>query len=401
MNNTYRILEGVRVVDLTQGVCGPCCSMQLGDAGAEVVKVEPLEGDESRQVPPHVGNDSALFLSLNRNKKSLALDFNRPRGRDLLRQLISQTDIVVEDLGPGEAQRLGIGYEALRIANPKLVYCAISAFGEDGPLRHLPGAELVLQAMAEYPAALGRIGAEPVRLGADVANLNTASFATQAILGAFLHRLTSDCGQRVSVSMLGTLLHMRSVTWHALSNPDDWCGQQLDSYILPPDHGYQASDGALFFGLRRGDTEDWDRLMVTLKLEEHLLDPRFQNYGRLATAGGRYSSEVKPIWDTAFKALKAEEVIELVRSCGGEAVPIMDYPALVKHPQILANTPFVDVEHSTGHFTTVDNPALISDLETRPPSPPPALGQHTDEILTALNLSAEQIAALRIEGIIK
>ncbi len=176
-------LEGFRVLDLTQGLCGPFCTMQLGDAGAEVIKIEPLAGDFARRIgPPFIEGESAVFLSLNRNKKSVMLDLETTSGCEAVARLARESDVLVMDCGPTAAEKLGLSYEQLQSSNPKLVYCSITPFGEEGPLRDAPGSELVVQAMAEYTASLGRIGDPPVRLGADIASLNTGIFAAQAIL---------------------------------------------------------------------------------------------------------------------------------------------------------------------------------------------------------------------------
>jgi len=186
--STNDSLAGFRVIDLTEGICGPFTSMQLADAGAEVIKVEPPNGDYARQIgPPFINGESAVFLSVNRNKKSVVLDYRRDDQHGILSRLAATADILIEDLGPGEADRLGFGYSQLSSQNPRLIYCAISPFGEEGPLKDLPGSELVIQAMAEYTASLGRIGDPPIRVGADVACINTGIFATQAILAALFH----------------------------------------------------------------------------------------------------------------------------------------------------------------------------------------------------------------------
>jgi crotonobetainyl-CoA:carnitine CoA-transferase CaiB-like acyl-CoA transferase len=396
-------LDGFRVVDLTQGLCGPFCAMQLADGGADVIKIEPLAGDFSRKLgPPFVGEESAVFLSLNRNKKSLALNIDEAEGREILKSLVQKADVVLEDFGPGTAARMGLGYEELRRDNADLVYCAITPFGEEGPLRDLPGSELVVQAMAEYTASLGRIGDPPVRVGADIAAMNTGIFAAQAILAALFHRLRTGDGQRVAVSQFGALLHMRGIMWHSMTDPDDWFGFHLDHYTNPPEYGYQAQNGPLYFILRRGNSEDWDRLVLELGMENVLDDTRFADYGRAATSIGRYAAEVKPIWDAAFAKHSREEIIDLVKSIGGDAVPINDYPALLAHPQVAALEAVSEIDHPTaGIFKTVRPVARFSDTPDLIRLAPPTLGEHTDEVLNELGLDAAAIDRLRLSKVVR
>jgi formyl-CoA transferase len=268
-----------------------------------------------------------------------------------------------------------------------LVYCSITSFGENGPLRDRPGSELVVQAMAEYTASLGRIGDPPVRVGADIASLNTGIFAAQAILAALFHRLKTGAGQRVTVSEFGALLHMRGIMWHSMNDPDDWYGFHLDHYTKPPDYGYQTKNGPLYFILRRGSSEDWDRLVMELGMDEVLADPRFADYGRAATSIGRYATEVKPIWEKAFENRTREELIALIKSVGGDAVPIMDYPALLAHPQVAALEVVAEVDHpAAGRFKTVRPVARFSETPDSIRLAPPTLGRHTEEILRGIGL---------------
>ena len=395
-------LSDYRIVDLTQGLCGPFGSMRLGDAGAEIVKIEPLDGDASRTMgPPFIGDESAVFLSLNRNKKSLGLDIHTAEGQEIVRRLVTQADVVLEDFGAGEAEKLGLGYADLQVLNPTLVYCAVSAFGEKGPLSNLPGAELVIQAMADYTNSLGRIGEPPVRLGTDVASLSTGVFISQAVTAGLFHRLRKGEGQRVSVSMLGTLLHMRGIMWTSMTDPDDWYGFHLDSYTKPPDEGYKTKDGYVFFSLRRGSSEDWDRLLISLGMEEYLADPRFDGFGREVTGVGRYVAEVKPIWEKAFATKTNDEIVHLIHEFQGDAVPFTNYMSLFQHPQVQELDVVREIEHPTaGTFETIGPVWRFSDTPAAVQSPPPTLGQHTDEILLGLGYSSDDIERLRVTSII-
>ena len=397
-------LQGFTLLDLTQGVCGPYASMRLADAGVEVIKVEPPgRGDCARGMgPPFVGGQSSVFLALNRNKRSVAIDLDTSDGLDLVRRLAAGADVVLEDLGPGQAEQLELGHDQLSADHPELVSCSISAWGEEGPMRDLPGSELAVQAMAEYTRSLGRIGEPPVRVGADVANLNTAVFASQAVTAALFHRLRSGNGQRVSVSMLRVLLHMRGIMWAARTDPDDWRGFHLDHYTNPPEHGYQAADGRLFFGLRRASSEDFDRLMIDLGLVDHVADERFGNQGRDAAPLGRYVQEAKPVWEEAFRQHTVEELRLLIQSAGGDAVAFNDYDSLLVHPQIEELEVVDSFDHSTaGTVRTIRPVARLAASPLSIRTPPPLLGQHTDEVLEQLGVDAVERAALRSTDVIE
>lgn len=389
-------LDGFTLVDLTQGLCGPHASMRLADAGVDVIKIEPPGvGDCARGMgPPFVGDESSIFLALNRNKRSVAVDLETPDGRDLVQRLIDGADVLLEDLGPGRLAELG-----LDSTRPDLVTCSISAWGDEGPMRDLPGAELVVQAMAEYTRSLGRIGEPPVRVGADVANINTAIFATQAVTAALFHRLRSGQGQRVSVSMLRVLLHMRGIMWTSRSNPDGWWGFHLDHYTNPPETGYEAADGRLFFGLRRASSEDFDRLMLELGLVDHIADERFGNYGRDAAPLGKHVEAAKPVWEEAFRQHTVAELRDLIQAAGGDAAAFNDYPSLVDHPQIDALEMITMFDHPTaGTVRTVRPVARHEATPSSVRTPPPLLGQHTDEVLSALGIGDAELSRLRGVG---
>jgi crotonobetainyl-CoA:carnitine CoA-transferase CaiB-like acyl-CoA transferase len=175
--------------------------------------------------------------------------------------------------------------------------------------------------------------------------------------------------------------------WHSMSDPDDWYGFHLDHYTNPPDHGYQAKDGGLYFILRRGNTEDWDRLVLNLGMEQVLADPRFADYGRQATSIGRYAPEVKHIWEEAFKGRPRDEIITLIKSVGGDAVPMMDYPSLLSHPQVEALGVIIEVPHPNGGtFKTIRPVARFASSSQPRMTAPPKLGEHTQEVLSSLGM---------------
>jgi crotonobetainyl-CoA:carnitine CoA-transferase CaiB-like acyl-CoA transferase len=409
-------LTGVRVVDLGEGMAGPFAAARLGDLGADVVKVEALGGDAVRGHGPALGGTglTATFAALNRNKRSIAVDLARPEGREVVRRIVARADIVVEALQPGEAAACGLDDVALRAAHPELVYVAVSGWGEAGPLADQPAAELPVQAMAEYLGSLGRIGDPPVRLGTDVAGLNTGIFACQAALAGLLARrgggaggdsgeatAPAGAGQRVDVSMLGALLHLRGIMWTARSNPDDWYGFHLDHYTNPPESGYRTADGQVFFGLRRGNSEDFDQLMISLGLLEHLDDPHFADYGRQAAPLGRWAVEAKPVWEAAFEAMTTEEVIDLLHERGGDAVPFTDYPRITAHPQVEAIGALTTIDQEGhGPLRAVAPPWKFAATPATVRAGAPLLGQHTDAVLAEAGYTPEEIADLRARQVV-
>lgn len=391
-------LDGFRVVEVGRGLCAATAAMRLGDAGADVIKVEPIGGDESRRWAEAgtCEGDAPAFLAANRNKRALAVDLDHADGIAVLRRLVAGADVLVEELGPGEAERLALTGE-----REDLVHCAITPFGDDGPWADHPASELVLQAAAEQPLSLGRPGEPPVRIGAEIAAINTAVFASQAITAALFHRLRHGEGQRVAVSRLGTLLHLRGILWSAQSDPDEWGGFHLDSYTRPVDDGYRTADGRIYFALRRASSEDYDNLMITLGLVDHLADERFGNYGRDAAPMGRRANETRQVWEEGFTRFPTEELVQLLLDAGGDAVPFLDHLALARHPQIEALGLLVDVARSDGSVGRDVAPAWrFSGTPATIRRGAPFVGEHTDEVLGEAGYAPEEVAALRAAGVV-
>ncbi len=378
-------LDGFRVVDLAEGVAGPYCAMALGDAGADVIKVEPPAGDRARGWgPPRHGDASAVFLSLNRSKRGVVLDLAQASDLKSARRLLASADVAVLDAN-GWAVR-ALNYEAVAGLNPRLVWCQISGYGDRGPWAERPAGELPAQLLSEATASLGRIGEEPVRLGTDVASMYAANYAVQAICAALLEREQSGLGQKIDVSLFGSLLAMRSTLWVALSNPDEWWGFHLDSYVKPPDHGYRCKDGAIFFSLARMERERFDALLRDLQMEWARDDPLFPLLERDTAGGtGRHAHEVKHLWERAFAAFTTEEVGAIVERHGGICFPMNDYAQLVAMPQVQHLGMVQEVEQpGVGLMRVLAPPWQFSETPAAISRPAPRLGQHTDEVLREL-----------------
>ncbi len=381
-------LDGYRVIEIAEGVAGPYTAMSLGDAGADVIKIETPQGDRSRGWEPRAGDDSALFLALNRSKRGIVLDWSSDDDVQTARRLLAQADVAVVDKHglPAELQ-----WE--RLDSPGLVYCAISAFGPHGPWADRPASEIATQMASEATSSLGNLGDPPVRHGSDIGSVFAANNAIQAICAALYARDDSDPqnptgGQRVEVSLFGSLIAMRSTLWVALSNPDEWWGFHLDSYVKPPDHGYQCRDLPIYFSLARIRGDSFESLIDELGMDWAREHP---DYEKLRTDGaggaGRYAAELKPLWERGFATFDAEEVIEIVERHGGWAFPMHDYERLSKDPQVGAVGAIIDVEQGDGSVMRQVAPPW--DFEGTPVSeampPAPRLGEHQAEVLRELD----------------
>jgi len=395
-------LEGTRVVELTEGIAGPYCGMELGDAGATVIKVEPLRGDTTRGWPPFIADQSAVFLALNRNKRSVALDWETTEGRQALDRLVATADVFIEDLGAGRAEALGLGYQQLMDRQPDLVYSSMTAFGEKGPFAERPGSELVAQAMSEMTASLGVIGEAPERLGTDAASTYTGYYSFIAILAALFERNRSGRGQRVSTSLYGSALFMRGTLWTAHSDPDEWFGFHLDSYVKPPDHCYQSKDGPFTFAFMRGLSPGaWTSLLGEMGLSHMEANAHWANQGREAMTNGRYGFVYRDVWNERFADFTVDQISEIFGRHGGDVWRLNNYETLFAHPQTECVDMVETVEHPTaGTIKLTGIPWKLQDTPGSVRLAPPLLGQHSQEILQELGYSPVEIKRLQAERVI-
>lgn len=397
-------LHGIKVIDFTQGICGPYAGLLMADAGAQVTKVEPVTGDYAREFgPPWIGEDSAVFLALNRNKQSVCLDGGSKEGQEILVRLISSADVFVTDLPAADLERLGLGYESLEGDNPGLIYCLISAFGDKGPLAGRPGTELAVQAMSGCASSLSRPDEGPVRVGPDIASTSTGVMAFSGVLAALFSRFQTGEGQKLDVSMYGTLLQIREVFSAAISDPDEWVGFHTNSEVRPKQHGYETKDGRLYFNFHRGDQEDFDSLLIALGMEESVIDPRFSEGGRHAVGLGEFSKDVKGVWEKAFRAMTTEQVVETFAGWNGSASAVNDYRAVIDHPQVKGLPAVGEIAHPVAGSTPVLRPLanVVRNSEMVAPGTPAALGQHNVETLKAIGYTDEEVDNLDRSGVIR
>ncbi len=380
-------LVGLRVLDATQGLAGPYAALLLADAGAEVIKVEPPEGDYARRLAPiSTTGDGAAFLSLNRNKKGVMLDLGAEKGRASFKKLADNSDVVIEDWGVGKASGMGLDYDALSKRNPGLIYCAITPFGEKGPFQHLAGSELVAQAMSEYWASLGEPSSPPLRVGADIASASTGDMAVVSVLAALYRRNRSGEGQRISISMWGTSLCEKQASWAVLGDEiEGWSGTFCQAYLGPAMCGYKTKDRPVSFRLHQGSEEDYVKLLVDLGMEQYLSDTRFGNAGRdVVGLWGKYTWEVMPIWEKHMEEKPSADIVALFHSHNAIASPINNIKDALEHPQTHALGVLKEIDHpSLGKLTVIGAP-FQGPWNALPPTPSPKLGEHTRAVLASV-----------------
>ena len=333
-------LTGLKVIDATQGYAGPYVGLLLAEAGAEVIKVEPLGGDWARELAPQTpSGNSALFESFNRNKQSIFIDWMSEDGATVLSDLLEGADIFLEDWGPGVAEKAGFGYEDLAKKNPKLVALELSNYGDKGPFRHRPTSELIIQAMTGYLRLLGNLGESPVRVGTDIVATCAGSIAFTGLLSALYFREKTGRGQCVSTSLLGAMMFLRSHEWAAMTNPDQWLG---DSYCTnetdPPHDGYQTKDRPVYMSpsplLKY---EEFIEMIKDLGVHDDLIKKAEYRENWWDTFGmGYLARETKSIWEKHTTRLSAQEIIDIAEKYEVWAVEFADLGDLMNHPQVEA-----------------------------------------------------------------
>jgi itaconate CoA-transferase len=389
-------LEGLRVIALEQAVAAPFCSRNLADMGADVVKVEPLEGDFARAYDTVVNGQASYFVWLSRGKRSLAVNLRTEAGREILRKLVLGADVLVTNLAPGAPQRLGLDYEELVQHNPRLIWAAISGYGTDGPYRDRKGFDLLLQGEAGVIAATGYPDA-PAKVGFSVADQCSGFYAYASILVALLERQQTGQGRRIDISILDCLAEwMQPQAYYALFQGRDLPRAGMRHNIIVPYGPYRAGDGRMV-NLAVQNQGQWERLCrVALRRPELVADPRFA-----ANADRVKNREVlEPLIEEQFADLTSDQVIARLEEADVPFGMLNQATDLVVHPQLTERHRFVEVDTPGGPAPALLPPHNLIGLDPRM-DPVPALGQHTDQVLAELGYSPASIASLRDEGTIR
>jgi CoA:oxalate CoA-transferase len=391
-------LENIKVIDLSRVLAGPYGTMVLADLGADVLKIEmPKTGDDSRAFGPYVNNESAYFMSLNRNKKSLTLNLKKEEGKKILKDLLKDADVIVENYRPGTMEKLGLGYDVLKEINPKLIYAASSGFGHTGPYSKRPAYDGVIQAMGGIMSITGPKGGEPTRVGPSVADIFSGLFTAIGILAAVNERRETGKGTKVDVSMLDCqvgILENALARYFATGVAPKPAGNKHTSIV--PFEPFNTSDGQIV--IAAGNDNLWAKFCKAMGTEELIDDERFKTN----PLRNKNYDALKPLIDEKIKEKTTEEWKKILLDAGVPSGPINNMEMLVKDEQVLARNMIQEVEHPVAgkqHLPGI--PIKMEGVSDKIRFPAPVLGQHNEEVLAErLGYSKEEIEKFKEEGVL-
>ena len=392
-------LDGIGVVDLTRVLAGPYCTMMLADMGAEVIKIEmPGKGDDTRAWgPPFINGESAYFLSINRNKKSLTLDLSKKEGKDILRSLIEKNDIVVENFRPGVMDRLGFGYEQVKELNPKAIFCSVSGFGHSGPYSQRPGYDVLVQGEGGIMSLTGPEKGPPMRVGVANADTIAGMLAANGILLALIARGKTGRGQNVDVGMLDgqvSILTYQAGIYFATGESPPRLGNWHPT--IAPYEPVKTGDGYIILAV--GNDSLWQKFCKLVGREDLTVDEKFATNARRVANHNELSTIIEEIMASRGR----EEWLKLLIDSGIPCGDIKSVKDVCTDPHVLAREMVQELKHpSTGSIKVTGIPIKLSDTPGTLETPPPLLGEHSEEILSAeLGFSKEEIEKLRQDGVI-
>jgi formyl-CoA transferase len=390
-------LAGVRVLDVTRVLAGPLCGAILADLGAEVIKIEqPGRGDDARQYNPFVNGESSYFMNLNRSKKGVTLDLKK--GRAVFLRMVRAADVVIENFKPGTMTKLGLDYDSLEAINPRIIYAAISGFGQTGPYSDLPGYDLIGQAMSGLMSVTGRADGEPLRAGGPICDVMGGMSGALGVLAALNHRNTTGRGQMIDISLVDAVVaSMTTINQHFLvdGRVPQRRGNSYES--AAPADSFRAADG--WFVITVGNDKLWRALVDLMEMPELLAAPEFTtNFDRVRNAGA-----LKTRIESWSATRRVDDVVAAMIARGIPAAPILDVGRVCSDPHIAgARGMFVEVDHPKAGRMRITNSALrLSETDARVRSPAPMLGEHNRAVyIDALGYSEDELLALQADEII-
>ena len=391
-------LAGLTVLDLTRVLSGPYCTMMLADMGARVIKVEqPGKGDDTRGWgPPFQNGESAYFLSVNRNKESVTLNFKHPDGREVLDRLIQQADVLVENFRPGTLERQGLGYDALSAAHPGLVYCSISGFGQTGPRRSEPGYDAVMQGEGGLMSITGPPGGKPYRLGVAIADIVSGMFAAFGVAMGLLARERTGRGQFIDVGMLDSvaaLLTYQAGICFATGQAPPSLGNQHPTIV--PYETFTAADGDIV--VAAGNDALFTKFCEIIETPALAADERFTtNKGRVEN-----QDALRPLLAERIRTRSRSQWLDVLKQAGVPCGAVRDLAEVLSDPQLVERMMVVPMHHpKAGPMQVLGVPVKMGETAGGVRTPPPVLGQHTQSILAELGYDAHRIGALEQEKVI-
>jgi crotonobetainyl-CoA:carnitine CoA-transferase CaiB-like acyl-CoA transferase len=389
-------LAGVKVLELAQIMAGPTCGLMLADLGADVIKVERVPGgDDTRLMNrPSVQGESAAFMAMNRNKRGIAFNLKLPAAQTALKRMVAQADVLTENYRKGTMEKLGLGYEALKAVNPRLIYCSISGYGRTGPYADKGGFDLIAQGMSGIMATTGEPGGAPVKSGGPVCDINAGLLGALGVVAAYVHRLKTGEGQLVDTSLFEAGIqqtYWQSAIYFATGVAPGATGS---AHILSaPYQAFRAADGWLTIG--GANQPNWERLVRVLGAPEWLEDARFRS-------NAERMKNLDALVGLMNARLQTRKVDELIAALEAEGVPcgrINSIAAMAADPQALARDMVVELEHPrAGRTRALGLPIKLSRTPGKVSRPAPVLGQHTREVLAEFGFASAEIEALIANG---